>query len=167
MTCRFFRSEISKLYTSRFRKCLKPFLNQTSLFICLIHAHKALISGRIVLDLLIGPKQDIGDRQMAVCVDDNKAASALMHHLVTFEGYEYAVSEATKLVVNMADALSHVEESVFDPSEGIRARTTGKRIQTVVKSSGEDTIFIDVYSFEIDDLFYDFDDNEGPPKLVR
>lgn len=123
--------------------------------LCLVNALNALISGRVILDILFGRKQAEGEYQMTLCVDDAIAADAFVHHLTSTEGYR----DAQYLIVDMSDAiyqdadsdpLAEVNENqgVLGPEQG--GLTTMKRIQSLHKDSKNSHIFVDVYSFEVD-----------------
>lgn len=165
MTCVFFRKEVSKLYTSNFRRCLKPFLDHTALFIGLVNATRALISGEILLDVLMGRKLPGGDYQMTLCVDNKLTAFTLMHHLVSIEGYSYMHDPCQPTIVDMCSAIHKKARSspnVFDKHAYRPAVSSAKAIHSIHKSVDGNNVHIDVHSFEVASSHYQLTSTSGP-----
>lgn len=126
-------------------------------FLCLVNAHNALISGRIILDILFGRRQPNAEYQMTICVDDKNVAIALLKHLSSVEGYDYMTWDG-ETVVDMSSAIfqeDHGEEEgpvdrgIFDREEEVPLSSM-KSILSLQKAVGRSTVWIDIYSFVVD-----------------
>lgn len=144
----FFRRTVSRMMTRKVHKGLQPFIRDMRTFLCMVDAHEGLMSGRFILDILLGRKTELGERQMTICVNDDKAAAAFVRHLLSVEGYTHFGKHK---LVDMSTAIYSEavprNRGIFDDNKQ-GTLTCNKRIRSVQKGNGQYPIIIDIYNFE-------------------